>query len=658
MSSPLDTPAGLLLVQLAVILGLSRLLGVFARRLRQPLVVAEIAAGVLLGPSVLGALAPTAAEALFPTGALATLHSISQLALVLFMFLVGLRLDTGQLARTARTSLFVSQAGMIVPFALGACLAWWLYGELSTPEVPFVLFALFVGLTMSITALPVLAKLLGDRHLLDTRLGAVAVASAAVDDVAAWCLLAIVVSFARAGELGTAVGTSALALALGVAAFVALRPALARLGRRISTGGGMTEGMMAGVLVLVLCAGLLTESLGIHALFGSFVLGTVFPREGGLARALADRLEDLTMVLLLPVFFAYSGLRTDVALLHDGRAWLMCGAVLVIGSIGKIGGGALAARLAGLPPRQAATVGVLLNMRGAMHLVVINMGLDLGVLSPTLFAILVIVGLTTTALTDPLLRWASPSDITLRARASPATERTAAPPAILCVPGPTGAPAMALLAHALGGSDDDGALYGLKLDRDRRTAAEEVEDELEQLIDHAAALGHSVRPLSFVSTDPGADICRTADVKGAELVLVGATHVPEQGQLIDPVLLDVLRSPIETVGVLVARQLAEIDRVLVLHTAPEEDDLLALAKRIAERTGAALRLVDAASELALAGPADLVVSAVDTEGRTRLTTTLPPKASALLARMTGSPRESRGSLQPSGDATPCTSAPR
>jgi Kef-type K+ transport system membrane component KefB len=305
MSFPLDTPAELLLVQLTVILALARAFGALARRLGQPVVVAEIAAGIVLGPSVLGAVAPEAMSSLFPLGSLDTLHALSQLALVLFLFLVGLRLDASKLFQTARTSLVVSQASMIAPFVLGLAAASWLYDELSTPDVPFPLFALFLALSLSVTALPVLARLLRERHLLDTRLGVVAVASAAIDDVAAWAILAIVVSVVRAGDTWSAITTSLIVAALGIALF-GLRPALTRLAERTLPRQGITDGLVTAILVGVLAAGVITEMLGIHALFVAFACGAVMPREGGLAQALGDKIEDVTTLLLLPLFFGLS----------------------------------------------------------------------------------------------------------------------------------------------------------------------------------------------------------------------------------------------------------------------------------------------------------------------------------------------------------------
>jgi Kef-type K+ transport system membrane component KefB len=401
----------LLLGQLLVILAAARLAGLAVSRLGQPRVIGEIFAGIALGPSLLGSIAPSASRALFPPEQLVPLAALSQLGVLLFMFTVGLRLDRDALRGRVRAAVAVSHASIVIPFALGAALAPWLYprlaGEgLGNAGVGLLPFTLFLGAAMSVTAFPVLARILTERGLLGTRLGAVAIACAAVDDVTAWCILAGVVAVARVEHaLGSfawtliAVGAyAALAMTLGRTALTALDRW--RTARRLS----VTSEAVGLAVLLALASALVTEWAGVHALFGAFLAGAIMPRTSGLARELADRVEPVVGTVFLPVFFAYTGLRTNIGLVNGAELWGICAAVIAAAVVGKLGGSAIAARLTGTPWREATALGALMNTRGLMELVVLNIGLELGVISPTLFAMMVLMALVTTCMTTPLLQ--------------------------------------------------------------------------------------------------------------------------------------------------------------------------------------------------------------------------------------------------------------
>ena len=395
----------LLFVQAAVIIALSRLLGVAGRRLGQPQVIAEVIAGILLGPSLLGWLWPAATATLFPASSVVVLGLLSQLGLVIFMFLVGLELDLSRIE--GRAAVAISQASIVLPFGLGAGAAVLLYPRLSPPSVPLLSFALFMGIAMSITAFPVLARILAERGLTGTKVGAVAIACAAVDDVTGWCLLAVVTAIVRRTGLQRAALTIGLAAAFVVVLFCA-RPLLARLGRRAIEHARLPQRFVALVLLLLLGASAIAEPIGIHALFGAFMLGVVMPKDAALVRGLSEKLEDLVTVLLLPLFFAYSGLRTQLGLIDSAAAWGTFALILALACLGKFGGSTVAARLSGLSWREASTIGLLMNTRGLMELVVLNIGLDLGVISPTLFTMMVMMALVTTMLTGPGTSWIYP----------------------------------------------------------------------------------------------------------------------------------------------------------------------------------------------------------------------------------------------------------
>jgi Kef-type K+ transport system membrane component KefB len=398
-------PPGILLhvlLTLVVVLVVARVLGATFRRLNQPQVMGEVVAGILLGPSFLGWMAPGVASQVLPVNTAPYLALISQVGVVLYMFLVGLDLDTDLLQKRSQAAIAISHASIVAPFLLGAAFALWLYPRYSTGVFSFTTFALFIGVAMSITAFPVLARILTDRGMQKTRLGVLALACAAIDDVTAWCLLAFAMSVAYAqtgGLLFTLITT------IGFIFFVLLiakRGAL-WLVRRQTRKGRTTQDMFAMVCAALLLSALVTERIGVHALFGAFLLGTVIPHNSVLARDIRARCEDLVVVLLLPVFFAFTGMRTQLGLVHGTRDWMACILIIGVASLGKFGGSFLAARWTGSEWREAASLGVLMNTRGLMELIVLNVGLDLGVLSPVLFTMFVFMAVITTLVTTPIL---------------------------------------------------------------------------------------------------------------------------------------------------------------------------------------------------------------------------------------------------------------
>jgi len=400
----------LLLIQIIVILVAARLTGAFVRRLGQPQVVGEMIAGIALGPSVLGAQAPHLAALLFPAGSLGFLNTLSQIGLVVFMFLVGLELDPKIVRERGRSALVISHASIVAPFLLGATLAIVLYPTLAGSRVPFTGFALFMGAAMSVTAFPVLARILTERRLTRTPIGALAIACAAIDDVTAWCILAAVVVIVRATGSGVATGVPLWVTLGGSAAYVAFmltggRRALRILETRYAARGRVTQDMIAVLMLATLASAWITERLGIHALFGAFLVGAVAPKSDDFVHAVLERFEDMIVVLLLPLFFAFTGLRTEITLIDGAGAWLVCAMVTAVAVIGKVGGSAIAARVTAMPWRDAAVIGLLLNTRGLMELVILNIGLDIGVISRELFAMMVLMALATTFMTTPLVTW-------------------------------------------------------------------------------------------------------------------------------------------------------------------------------------------------------------------------------------------------------------
>ena len=392
------------LLSMAVIIVVARAVGALFRRIHQPPVIGEVVAGILLGPSLLGWMAPQASAFLLPASIMPILGVIAQIGIILFMFVVGIELDTKRLRQQTRVTIAISHASIVLPFTLGVGLALPLYPQLSTRDVPFYVFALFMGVSMSVTAFPVLARILTDRDMLKSKMGSIALACAAVDDVTAWCLLALVVGVAQS-EPERVMLTMTLTGAFIVFMLLVVRPLVLRLVARYDAGQLSGQGLLAAACAGLFVSALTTEGIGIHALFGAFLLGSFIPHDSRAAQDLRGRLEDAVVVIFLPAFFAFAGMRTEIGLLDGWEAWALCGAIILVASIGKFGGSAIAARLCGLGWRDSATLGILMNTRGLMELIVLNIGFDLGVISPALFAMLVLMALVTTMATTPIVEW-------------------------------------------------------------------------------------------------------------------------------------------------------------------------------------------------------------------------------------------------------------
>jgi Kef-type K+ transport system membrane component KefB len=393
-----------LVLQIAVILAVCRIVGMLFRLIRQPRVVGEMFAGILLGPSLLGWVAPNFSAYLFPHSSLGFLSALSQVGVVIFMFLVGLGIDPNQLKHHGHAAVLTSHVSITAPFVLASFLALYLYPRLSDDSVTFTNFALFMGAAMSITAFPVLARILTERNALGSRLGTLAIACAAVDDITGWCILAYIVALIRAAERPSPIWVTLGGIVIfAVIMIYGVRRGLRRFETLYREHNALNEGQMAFMLLLVLASALCTEALGIHLLFGAFLMGAIMPKEHRFVRYVLDRFETITVTMLLPLFFAFTGLRTNIGLLKGQEMWMYCGLIILVATIGKLGGSMLASWLAGMGLREAAGLGTLMNTRGLMELVILNIGLDVKVISPALFSMMVLMALVTTFMTTPLL---------------------------------------------------------------------------------------------------------------------------------------------------------------------------------------------------------------------------------------------------------------
>lgn len=396
-------PLGLLLLQIVTIIIASRIFAFLFRKIHQPSVIGEIVAGIALGPSLLGLMAPKYSALLFPENSLGNLSLLSQFGLILFMFMVGMELDLKLIRNKVKEATVVSNAGIIIPFTLGITLAYFMYEHFAPKGIPFLSFGLFLGMAMSITAFPVLARIVQERGLHKTRLGTLVITCAAADDITAWCMLAAIIAIAKVGSFLSSLYVILLSVGYVLVMIKLVRPFLKRIGELYSSRETLSKPVVAILFLTLLVSSYTTEVIGIHALFGAFLAGTIMPENTKFRNIFIQKIEDVSLVLLLPLFFVFTGLRTQIGLLNDLYLWKITGLIILVAVTGKFLGSTLASRITGQDWKDSLTIGALMNTRGLMELVVLNIGYELGILSPTVFSMMIIMALVTTFMTGPAI---------------------------------------------------------------------------------------------------------------------------------------------------------------------------------------------------------------------------------------------------------------
>lgn len=396
-------PFAILLLQLIAILITVRIFGFLFIKIGQPTVIGEILAGIVLGPSILGYFYPNFFEFLFPANSMGTLETLSQLGLIFFMFIIGMELEWDQLKKKLNETFVISHASIIVPFFFGMLLSYFVYEEYAKGHASFLSFSLFIGISMSITAFPVLARIVQEKGLTKTHLGILAIASAANNDVTAWCLLAVVIAIAKTGTVASALYTIGFSILYVLMMFFVIKPFLRKLSAIYQNKETINKGIVAFLFLILILSSAATQIIGIHALFGAFLAGVIIPSNLNFRKIVTEKIEDITLILLLPLFFVFTGLRTEIGLLNTPELWMWCAVFIIVGVAGKFLGTAAAAKTAGESWRDSLSLGALMNARGLMELIVLNIGYEMGILPPTIFVILVIMALVTTVMTTPAL---------------------------------------------------------------------------------------------------------------------------------------------------------------------------------------------------------------------------------------------------------------
>lgn len=538
----LTHPLAILLLQVITIIIVARIFGFFCRKIGQPSVIGEIVAGIVLGPSLIGMYFPEFSGFLFPKASLSNLQFLSQIGLILFMFVVGMELDLKVLRTKANDAVVISHASIIFPFALGVGLAYFVYSSLAPANVNFLSFALFIGISMSITAFPVLARIVQERGLTKTKLGAIAITCAAADDITAWCILAAVIAIVKAGSVLSAVYIILSAILYVFLMLKIVQPFLKRLGEKYSNKESLSKPVVAIFFITLIVSAYMTEVIGIHALFGAFMAGVIMPVNTHFRTIFIEKVEDVALVLLLPLFFVFTGLRTQIGLLNEWHLWGIAAIILAVAVIGKFVGSALAARFVGQSWRESLIIGALMNTRGLMELIVLNIGYDLGVLSDEIFTMLVLMALATTFMTGPLLdfiNWMMPEkDNTIQELAA---ENSTKYTILVSFGSPERGRTLLRLANSfIRKSPDNASVTALHVslsnDLNQFNSAEYERESFQQIKAEARKLQLPVVTLFKPTVDIDKEITDTANAGNFDLMMIGIGRSVFEGSLLGRVL--------------------------------------------------------------------------------------------------------------------------
>jgi Kef-type K+ transport system membrane component KefB len=626
----IQSPLALLLAQIITIIVVARILGWLSLKIGQPAVIGEIIAGILLGPSFAGAFLPVFSAALFPVQSLGNLHFLSQIGLILFMFIVGMELDLKSLKNRAKDAVIISQVSIVIPFTLGLALAYFIYGSFAPQGVPFLPFALFIGIAMSITAFPVLARIVHERGIQKTPLGAMVITCAAVDDITAWSLLAAVVAVAKAGSVLSSVFTILLAVVYVFLMIKVIKPFLNRIGDLHPSRENLSKPVIAIFLCTLIISSYLTEVIGLHALFGAFMAGTIMPQNVRFKNLLIEKIEDVAVILLLPLFFVFTGLRTQIGLINDFHLLGITGLIILIAVAGKFIGGALAARLVGQTWQNSLSIGALMNTRGLMELVVLNIGYDLGMLSPEIFSMMVIMALVTTFMTGPSLNLINKIFAPKISPVQTEIRQLSKYKILIAFARPEKGIVLLRLAHSFVKKMSDNALITvLHLSPNKELSQEQI-DEYEQdsfapVIVEAKMLNQKITSLFKVSNHIMTDIPETANKGDFDLLLIGIGQSIYEGSILGKILgfttriiaperiIHTVKSkdkwieklPFEEstrivlskskvpVGILVDKNLKKIDKVLIPVFDSKDEFLIRYAQKLISNSEAQITILDA-----------------------------------------------------------------
>ncbi|EQA43863.1 transporter, CPA2 family [Leptospira broomii serovar Hurstbridge str. 5399] len=590
LTKGLKEPLAILLFQIGLVLVATRIFGKLAVSIGQPSVIGEILAGILLGPSLFGALFPDAYSFVFPKASLGILQLLSQIGLVFFMFIVGMELDLKILRNQADSAILISHASILLPFLLGGMLALSFYGRLAPEGISFLSFSLFMGIGMSITAFPVLARIVQEKGLTKTKLGGLALTCAASDDLTAWCLLACVIALVQAGGLLPGLMTILLALIYILFMWKLVLPWMRRAGNIFTNREAFTKTAVAFFLLFPIGSAWITESIGIHALFGAFLAGVVMPDRPKLRTLLAEKVEDVSTAIFLPLFFALTGIRTQIGLLNEGNLWWDFAWVLAVAILGKFAGSAIAARLSGKTWKDSLSLGALMNTRGLMELIVLNIGYDLGILSSQVFSMMVLMALVTTFMTGPSL------NLIERIFASPRKDPKGGGILVAFALHSRGIDLLRLANGLFPAGNKAKEVTALHMSPDssisRKVAQRYEKTSFEPLHKLSKELGLKLKTLYKPSDNVTKDILKTIQSGNYNIFLTGGARSLFSDDVLGGKIRTLLSESNGNAGILVAEKLGNLDRITVAMYSEADSKLLTFACRLAKNLGSKVSVWD------------------------------------------------------------------
>ncbi|UTN04878.1 cation:proton antiporter [Flavobacterium bizetiae] len=634
MVENLQHPLAILLAQIVTIILVARLFGWVFRKIGQPSVIGEMIAGIVLGPSLVGMYFPEFSAALFPKESLGNLQFLSQIGLILFMFVIGMELDLKVLKNKAHDAVVISHASIVIPFALGLSLAYFIYHTFAPVGVEFASFGLFMGIAMSITAFPVLARIVQERGMQKTKLGTIAITCAAADDITAWCILAVVIAIVKAGSFTSSLYVIGLAILYVIIMLKIVRPFLKRVGDLNSTRESLNKPVVAIFFLTLLFSAYASELIGIHALFGAFLAGAIMPENNKFRNIFIEKVEDVAIIVLLPLFFVFTGLRTQIGLLNDPALWKITGLIIAVAVAGKFLGSAFAAKFVGQSWKDSLAIGALMNTRGLMELVVLNIGYDLGVLSTEIFTMMVIMALVTTFMTGPALDFigfifkdkvtAVPQEIGNKSKYK----------ILLSFATPERGKKLLKIANSLVKKQGDNSIVtAMHLSLSTEIHSFDVKDHerkmLVPVIEESERLNQNMVSVFKVTNDIDTDIIDTANQGEYDLLLVGLGQSIFDGTLLGKILGFTTRivnpdrlidkftgkeglfenSPFDErtrhiilkskmpVGIFIDKELEEVNQVFMPIFTKEDSFLIEYAKKLINNNGSQITVLDASGEV-------------------------------------------------------------
>jgi len=630
----LKHPLAILLAQIVTIIFAARVFGWFSKKIGQPAVIGEIAAGIILGPSLLGFYFPDFFATLFPQQSLGNLQFLSQIGLILFMFVVGMELDLTVLKNRAQDALVISHASIVFPFALGMGLAYFIYDSFAPEGVQFLSFGLFLGIAMSITAFPVLARIVQERGLNKTKLGTIVITCAAIDDITAWCILAAVIAIVKAGSVLSSLYVIGLASIYVLVMIRFVRPFLKRVGNLHSSKENLSKPIVAIFFLTLIISSYATEVIGIHALFGAFMAGAIMPDNVNFRNIFIEKVEDVSLVLLLPLFFVFTGLRTEIGLLNDPYLWKITGLIILVAVVGKFIGSALTARFVGQNWKDSLSIGALMNTRGLMELIVLNIGYDLGVLTPEIFAMAVIMALVTTFMTGPALNFI---DWVFRSETNefPKDNKQASIYRVLVsFANPDRAKSLLRLANGLVKKlNSNASVTAMHLTLSNELNAFNIEEYEKEsfapVIEESQKLNQKITTLFKASNDINSDIAEVANKGDYDLLLIGVGQSIFEGSLLGKILgfttrlinpdrllsqvtgkenlfetspfddrtREILSKSSVPVGVLLDKELKTMDKVFLPIFTESDNFLITYAQKLIRNSGSQITMLDVSGQI-------------------------------------------------------------